>query len=45
MYSCTACGGQHFGRSRTELQDGPRRARCGAVVWLVIARTYGREVA
>lgn len=40
MYACTACGGTHFGRSPVELKTGKRLARCGRVVWLVIARTY-----
>jgi hypothetical protein len=40
MYQCGACGGTHFGRSRTEMTTGKRRARCGRVVWLVIARVY-----
>jgi hypothetical protein len=44
MYRCGACGGTHFGRSREELSTGKRTARCGRIVWLVIARTYrGRE--
>jgi hypothetical protein len=44
MYSCGACGGTHFGRSPDELTTGKRLARCGRVVWLVIARTYrGRD--
>jgi hypothetical protein len=40
MYQCGACGGTHFGRSPVELKTGKRLARCGRVVWLVIARTY-----
>lgn len=40
MYQCGACGGTHFGRSAAELVTGRRRARCGRVVFLVIARTY-----
>jgi hypothetical protein len=44
MYSCGACGGTHFGRSRVELTTGKRLARCGRVVWLIISRTYrGRD--
>lgn len=41
MYRCGACGGTHFARSKTELTTGKRLARCGKVVWLVIARNYG----
>lgn len=40
MYQCGACGGTHFGPSPVELKTGKRLARCGRVVWLVIARTY-----
>lgn len=40
MYQCGACGGTHFGRSPVELTTGERLARCGRMVWLVIARTY-----
>jgi hypothetical protein len=40
MYPCTACGHTHFGRSPVELTTGPRRARCGRLVYLVIARVY-----
>jgi hypothetical protein len=40
MYQCGACGGTHFGRSPVELTTGKRLARCGRVVWLVVARTY-----
>lgn len=40
MYQCEACGCTHFGRSPIELTTGKRTARCGRVVWLVIARTY-----
>jgi hypothetical protein len=40
MYQCGSCGGTHFGRSPVELITGKRRARCGRMVWLVIARTY-----
>ncbi len=40
MYRCGACNGTHFARSREELTTGKRLARCGRVVWLVVARTY-----
>lgn len=40
MYYCQACSGTHLGRSPVELATGKRRARCGRMVWLVIARTY-----
>jgi hypothetical protein len=40
MYQCGSCNGTHFGRSPVELTTGKRRARCGRIVWLVIARTY-----
>jgi hypothetical protein len=40
MYQCGACNGTHFGRSHEELVTSKRLARCGRVVYLVIARTY-----
>ena len=40
MYQCGACGGTHFGRFPVQLKTGKRLARCGKVVYLVIARTY-----
>ena len=36
-YACPACGGTHFGRSREMVASGPRRSRCGVMIWLVIA--------
>ena len=43
-YSCRTCGAHQFGRART-LEDvtGQRRASCGHIVNVVIARTYGRQ--
>lgn len=40
MYRCGTCNGTHFGRSREALTTGKKLARCGRVVWLVIARNY-----
>lgn len=40
MYRCPVCSGTHFGRSPVQLVTGKRVARCGRVVWLVIARNY-----
>jgi hypothetical protein len=39
-YRCPACGGTHFGRGRETVASGPRRSRCGAMVWLTIARVH-----
>jgi len=35
-YGCPACEGTHFGRSAEPVASGPRRSRCGVVVWLII---------
>ncbi len=40
-YRCPRCNRAHFGRSNNEIMGGLRRARCGRLVWVVIARTYG----
>jgi hypothetical protein len=40
MYRCPVCSGTHFGRSPVQLVTGKRVARCGRMVWLVIARNY-----
>ena len=39
-YACPVCGGTHFGRSREAVTSGPRRSRCGVMIWLVIADGY-----
>jgi hypothetical protein len=39
-YRCPVCEGTHFGRSRETVASGPRRSRCGAMVWLVIKRVH-----
>lgn len=39
-YRCPGCGGTHFGRSREAVASGPRRARCGRMLWLVVARVH-----
>ena len=36
-YHCPGCGGVHLGRSEEPVASGPRRARCGRMVWLVVA--------
>jgi hypothetical protein len=41
MYTCGACGGAHFGRSRDPITTGKRTARCGRTVFLVVRRTHG----
>jgi hypothetical protein len=40
MYRCPICSGTHFGRSPDQLISGKRLARCGRMIWLVIARNY-----
>jgi hypothetical protein len=40
MYRCGTCNETHFGRSREALTTGKKLARCGRVVWPVIARNY-----
>ncbi len=41
-YGCRVCGSYHFGRSRTlDGVTGVRRAGCGHLVSVMIARTYG----
>lgn len=45
-YRCPHCSGHHLGRSAdAEELGGVRRARCGRLVWLVIARVYRAGVA
>jgi hypothetical protein len=39
-YRCPVCEGTHFGRSRETVASGPRRSRCGAMIWLTIARVH-----
>ncbi|MFI9846503.1 hypothetical protein ACIHFD_56440 [Nonomuraea sp. NPDC051941] len=40
-FVCPACSYGHFGRVRDEdSAEGLRRAGCGRLVWLVVARTY-----
>ncbi|SNT59092.1 hypothetical protein SAMN05443665_105152 [Actinomadura meyerae] len=41
---CPHCNAGHFGRLRDrDALDGVRRAGCGRLVWVVVARTYGTE--
>ncbi|SFO14688.1 hypothetical protein SAMN04489713_104273 [Actinomadura madurae] len=43
---CPHCGHGHFGRLRSrDALDGVRRAGCGRLVWVVVARTYPAEAA
>ena len=44
-YACPVCGGTHFGRSRETVASGPRRSRCGVMIWLVIADGYRADSA
>ena len=40
-YRCPHCGAGHFGRVRDqEDARGVRRAGCGRLVWVKVARTY-----
>ncbi|MFI0482232.1 hypothetical protein [Actinomadura sp. 9N215] len=42
--ACPHCGAGHFGRLRSrDALDGVRRAGCGRLVWVVVARTYPAE--
>jgi hypothetical protein len=40
IYGCPVCSGTHFGRSPVQVTTGSRLARCGRMVWLVVARNY-----
>lgn len=40
-FICAHCSNGHFGRVRdAESVEGLRRAGCGRLVWLVVAKTY-----
>lgn len=39
-YRCPHCEASHLGRAPHRIETGLRRARCGRLVWMVIARTY-----
>jgi hypothetical protein len=40
-YRCPRCNDAgHLGRSRDPIATGVRRAACGRLVWLVVARVY-----
>ncbi len=39
-YACPRCKRWHFGKQSLPIEDGPRVARCGRKVHLVVSRTY-----